>query len=95
MSNPSNYYIARKMRFLMEFDLVARSARSMLNKYFVGKNVNGLLAETHREFEALIPQLSYIGGKQPFCAPSNPAGGRWSSTSLLPKEADFLYSAER
>lgn len=66
MSNPSNYYIARKMRFLMEFDLFARSARSMLNKYFVGKNVNGLLAETRREFEALIPQLPYIGGKQPF-----------------------------
>jgi hypothetical protein len=25
-----------------------------------------LLAETRREFEALIPQLPYIGGKQPF-----------------------------
>jgi len=66
MSNPSNYYIARKARFLREFDLVAKSARSVLNEYFVGENVNRLLAETRREFEALIPQLPYIGGKQPF-----------------------------
>jgi hypothetical protein len=66
MSNPSNYYIARKMRFLREFELVAKSARSVLNEYFVGENVNGLLAETRREFEALILQLPYIGGKQPF-----------------------------
>jgi hypothetical protein len=51
---------------LREFDLVAKSARSVLNEYFVGENVNGLLAETRREFEALIPQLPYIGGKQPF-----------------------------
>jgi hypothetical protein len=40
---------------LREFDLVAKSARSVLNEYFVGENVNGLLAETRREFEALIP----------------------------------------
>ena len=66
MSNPSNYYIARKMRFLMEFDLVARAARPVLGEYFVGENANELLAETRREFEALIPQLPYIGGRQPF-----------------------------
>jgi len=66
MSNPSNYYIARKARFLREFDLIAKSARSVLNEYFVGENVNRLLAETRWEFEALIPQLPYIGGKQPF-----------------------------
>jgi hypothetical protein len=51
---------------LREFDLVAKSARSVLNEYFVGENVNRLLAETRRESEDLIPQLPYIGGKQPF-----------------------------
>jgi len=66
MSNPSNYYISHKTRFLKEFDLIAKSARSVLDAYFVGEDVNGLLAETRREFEALIPQLPYIGGKQPF-----------------------------
>jgi hypothetical protein len=64
--NPSNYYVAHKSRFLWEFDLVAKSARSVINEYFVGENANRLLAETRREFEALIPQLPYVGGKQPF-----------------------------
>jgi hypothetical protein len=66
VSNPSNYYTSHKTRFLKEFDLVAKSARSVLDAYFVGENVNGLLADTRREFESLIPQLPYIGGKQPF-----------------------------
>jgi hypothetical protein len=50
----------------MEFDLVAKSARSVLIEYFAGENINELLADTRREFEALIPQLPYIGAKQPF-----------------------------
>ncbi|MCL4529194.1 MAG: L-2-amino-thiazoline-4-carboxylic acid hydrolase [Chloroflexi bacterium] len=66
MSNPSNYYIARKARFLREFDIVAKSAYSVLVKYFGGDNVNALLVETRHEFENLIPQFPFIGGKQPF-----------------------------
>ena len=65
MPNPSNYYIRRKFRFLLEFNLVARSARSVLDRYF-GENAGALLAETRREFEGLIPQLPYVGGTQPF-----------------------------
>ncbi len=66
MPNPSNYYTARKARFLWEFDLVAKSARSVLDRYFIGEDVNALVADARREFESLIPQLPYIGGKQPF-----------------------------
>lgn len=65
MSNKSAYYVARKWRYLWEFDLVAKSARSVLDEYFT-EEVNVLLTETRREFENLIPQLPYIGGKQPF-----------------------------
>ena len=65
MSNPSNYYLKRKKRFLLEFDLVARSARSVIEGYY-GENAGALIAETRREFENLIPQFPYIGGKQPF-----------------------------
>ena len=64
MSTPSNYYLARKRRFLLEFDLVARSARSVIEAYF-GENARELTAEARREFEDLIPQFPYIGGKQP------------------------------
>jgi hypothetical protein len=65
MPDPQNYYLKRKTRFLLEFDLVAKSAHAVLERYF-GENANVLVAETRREFESLIPQLPYIGGKQPF-----------------------------
>jgi len=64
MTNSSKYYIARKKRFLLEFDLVAKSARSVIDGYF-GENARRLTAEARREFEVLIPQFPYIGGKQP------------------------------
>jgi hypothetical protein len=65
MSDSSNYYTEHKKRFLWEFDLVARSARSVIEGYF-DEDAKMLIAETRREFENLIPQLPYIGGKQPF-----------------------------
>ena len=64
MPNSSTYYIAHKKRFLWEFDLVAKSARSVMERYF-DEDARALLIETRREFEALIPQFPYIGGKQP------------------------------
>ena len=64
MSNLSNYYIAHKKRFLWEFDLVAKSSRSVVAGYF-DEDARALIAETRREFEDLIPQFHYIGGKQP------------------------------
>ena len=64
MSNLSNYYIAHKKRFLWEFDLVAKSSRSVVAGYF-DEDARALIAETRREFEDLIPQFPYIGGKQP------------------------------
>ena len=66
MSDPSNNYISHKARFLKEFDIVAKSAHPVLGRYFGEENVNTLVADTRREFEALIPKLPYIGGKQPF-----------------------------
>ena len=52
MSPPSKYYIARKRRFLLEFDLVARSARSVIEDagygpYFVHRLGHGLGTEVH------------------------------------------------
>jgi len=65
MSNPSNYYLTHKKRFLWEFDLVVKSGRPVIEGYF-GKDAGTLITETRREFEDLIPQLPYVGGKQPF-----------------------------
>ncbi len=66
MSTPSNYYVSHKRRFLAEFNLVAKSASPVLNGHFEGENVAALVADARQEFESLIPQLPYIGGKQPF-----------------------------
>ena len=65
MSTPSNYYLARRKRFLLEFDLVAKSSHSVIGRH-INENADILLSETRREFESLIPQLPYVGGKQPF-----------------------------
>ena len=64
MTNHSTYYMAHKKRFLWEFDLVARSARTVIEGY-LDEDVEALITETRREFEALIPQFPYIGGEQP------------------------------
>src|SRR5512137_2670590 len=66
MSDPSNYYLRRKTRLLLEYDLVARSARRLLGRHFGEGYAVPLVAETRREFVALLPQLPYLGGRQPF-----------------------------
>jgi len=65
MTASSNYYMRRKFRFMLEFDLVARSARSVAGRYY-GEDAGTWIADMRREFENLIPQFPYIGGKQPF-----------------------------
>lgn len=65
MSAHEDYYRKRKRRLLLEFDLVARSAHAALEQYF-GENAPWLVVDTRLNFERLIPQLPYIGGKQPF-----------------------------
>jgi len=65
MTVSSTYYLRRKFRFMLEFDLVARSARSVAGRYY-REDANARIADMRREFENLIPQFPYIGGKQPF-----------------------------
>jgi len=62
----SSNYISRKPRLLKEFDAYVKYSRTVLVRYFGEENVNTLVAEARLEFENLIPQLPYIGGKQPF-----------------------------
>jgi hypothetical protein len=66
MVNPSDYYISRKPLLLKEFDLYVKHTLPLLVRYFGEGNINALIAETRGEYENLIPQLPYIGGRQPF-----------------------------
>ena len=66
MANPLDYYISRKPRLLKDFDTYVKYTHPVLIRYFGEASVNDLVADTHREYENLIPQLPYLGGKQPF-----------------------------
>lgn len=61
-----SYYVSRKHTLMRDFD----KTLDRIGGLFVARCGKGstseLLREARREYEALIPQLPYIGGKQPF-----------------------------
>lgn len=64
--NDSDYYVARKRRLLRDFDkTVGRVRGAFVSRYGEGQT-DTLIGKTRREYQVLIPQLPYVGGKQPF-----------------------------
>lgn len=61
-----NYYTSQKARLLKESDKsVSRVKEVFLSRY--GEELTDtMIGEARGEYEALTPQLPYIGGKQPF-----------------------------
>jgi hypothetical protein len=58
----NNYYVSKSWLLLILFDWAARQARPVLVAHY-GREFAGVVGqEARREFEALIPQLPYIGG---------------------------------
>jgi hypothetical protein len=66
MNNPSSYDPSRRRRLLKDFDRYARDMQDVLVRFFGQGSVDNLTAQARREYESIIPQLPYIGGKQPF-----------------------------
>lgn len=62
----SNYYIARKRKLLREFDKTLERIRGLFVARYGEEATTPMLREAQEEYEALITQLPYIGGKQPF-----------------------------
>jgi hypothetical protein len=59
-------YISRKPQFMKSFDKsIARSKRLLVSKYD-DEQANSLIRDCRREYEALIPQIPFIGNKSPF-----------------------------
>lgn len=59
-------YAARKSRLLRDFDRsIARIERSLAARFGDGQ-ARTLISESRREYETLIPQIPYIGDKNPF-----------------------------
>ena len=58
-------YISRKKQLLKAFDRsIARSKRVLIDRYG-NELANSLIRESRREYEALIPQIPFIGDRNP------------------------------
>ncbi len=60
----NNYYTSRKSQLLRSFDKIAKRVRKTLVSSYGDHFTDTIAIDSHREYEALIPQLPYIGGKK-------------------------------
>jgi len=65
-TSPIDYYIKRKKNLLRQFDRVAKRAEKSLKRHHGEDFAEPVLDETRREYEKLIPQLPYVGGRANF-----------------------------
>ena len=59
-----DYYLSRKRWLMWGFDWAARRLRRLGLRRYGQELTDALSAEARHEYEALIPQLPYIGGRQ-------------------------------
>lgn len=59
-----DYYTSRKPHLLKDFDNMIKRVRKVLASYFGDDLADIIIEEARQEFEALIPELPYIGGKK-------------------------------
>jgi len=60
----NDYYISRKRLLMWGFDWAARRIRHIGVRCYGAQTTDTLTAEARREYESLIPQLPYIGGRR-------------------------------
>ncbi len=65
MSNEKekNYYIKKKRTLLRQFDAATAIVKDVLVKQFGEEKFKEITTEARKDFEDLIPQIPYIGGK--------------------------------
>lgn len=66
MTNGSDTYVSRKQKLLKDFDRTVGRVRGVFVSRYGEEQTGALIDETRQEYKALIPQLPYIGGKEPF-----------------------------
>jgi hypothetical protein len=59
-----NYYTSRKDNLMRDFDKVSTTLEQVLTRRYGGAFAAAIIKETRQEFETLLPQLPYIGGKK-------------------------------
>jgi len=58
-----NYYIKKKRILIRQFDAATSIAKNILSKYFGDAKFNELIIKARTDFEMLLPQIPYVGGK--------------------------------
>jgi hypothetical protein len=58
-------YVPQKSRLLKDFDRMAARVKRVLISRYGEEQAKALMRESRREYEALIPQIPYIGEKSP------------------------------
>ena len=61
-----NYYISQKPKMMKGFDKTSKAMRSVLQRHYNQSDTDRLITNARYEYEAIIPTLSYIGGKKNF-----------------------------
>ena len=62
----SDHYISRKRKLLKDFDKALGHVGVLLVSLYGQDLTEPLVEEARQEYEALMPQLPYLGGAQPF-----------------------------
>lgn len=60
----ADYYIQQKSKLLKDFDKMMKRIRKVFVPYFGEKMTENIILESHEEYESLITQLPYVGGKK-------------------------------
>jgi hypothetical protein len=58
-----NYYIKKKRMLMRQFDAALTIGKKVLIDYFGEDKFNELSTKTREDFEQLLPQIPYVGGK--------------------------------
>ena len=60
----SDYYTAQAHKLLKDFDKVAKHYRNVLKSHLGDEAPDEIIRETRQEFQRLIPEIPYIGGRK-------------------------------
>lgn len=64
MDNLQNYYVSNKRELMKEFQKIVNTAKKIGHKYFNDETLKSLVEKTLSEFDLILPQLPYVGGKK-------------------------------
>lgn len=93
MSLADNYYLARKSTLLRRFDKATARVYHVLVSRYGKEQASMLTKEARQEYEAIIPQLPYIGPRNPLMFFFIPTGWHVGLYRVLQKQRGTVEEA--